>query len=146
MRYKAGFVFVFAVALLLLVFTGYYLLFGGTVQDVSTKQSTDDRSSTTTQELNEELTVVYDSNGFSPKEIHVPLRGTVLFDNQTGIPLWPASDPHPDHTIYPEFDAGRITEEHARPGEDFTFQFDKPGVWKYHNHSAPEHTAIINVH
>lgn len=54
------------------------------------------------------VTVTYDSNGFSPKEIVVEKGTTVSFDNKTEIPMWVASDPHPEHFEYPEFDVIRV--------------------------------------
>lgn len=91
------------------------------------------------------VTVTYAVNGFEPRNIQVTNGTAVNFTNRTQLPLWVASDPHPEHTDYPELDAGIIAGEHVQPGKDFSFRFDKVGTWKYHNHSAPEHTATITV-
>lgn len=99
----------------------------------------------TVQPVTDPVTVTYDNNGFSPKEITVAKGTTVNFDNQTEIPMWVASDVHPDHTNYPEFDAIRVNGQYPEPKNDFKFTFDKPGIWTYHNHTMPDHTGKITV-
>lgn len=91
------------------------------------------------------VTVTYDSNGFSPKEIVVAKGTTVSFDNKTEIPMWVASDPHPDHFDYPEFDVIRLNGQYPEPRNDFSFTFDKPGTWTYHNHTMPGDIGKVTV-
>jgi len=118
-----------------------YLIFGGattvSMETDSTTESNPYQPST--------AMVEYSAGGFEPREIKVKRGTTVDFVNRTDMPLWAASDPHPEHTDYPELDAGVMTGEHVKPGKDFQFKFDKIGTWKYHNHSVPEHTATITV-
>lgn len=92
-------------------------------------------------------TVKYGVNGFEPGEITVAKGATVTFVNNTEIPLWAVTDPHPDHTDYPAFDAAanRQQGDMPRPGEDFEFTFEQAGTFGYHNHAAPEHTGTITV-
>lgn len=94
----------------------------------------------------ETKTVTYTDSGFAPQNLEVAKGSTVNFINQTQLPMWVASAPHPEHTDYPELDAGVIAGDHIAPGNpSFSFKFDKPGTWSYHNHSAPEHMAVITV-
>ena len=81
------------------------------------------------------------SSGFSPKTLTISQGDAVTFVNKDTNKHWPASDPHPVHTAYPDkggcidsmFDAchGLITEE------AFTFIFNQKGTWNYHNHLNP---------
>lgn len=98
--------------------------------------------------VNEEpanVVVKYSDGGFSPAEVTVKQGETVNFINNTEIPLWVASDNHPTHTIYPEFDAARVIGGTPAPGDDFSFTFSLVGTWTYHNHSAPSHVGTIIV-
>lgn len=90
-------------------------------------------------------TIKYGDNGFEPKEITVKPGTKVSFINNTQIPMYVASDPHPHHDDYPEFDAGVVLQRHPQPGEDFSFTFDKSGTWAFHNHAMPEHTGTVKV-
>ncbi len=67
--------------------------------------------------------------------------GSVVFRNSSKEPFLPASDSHPDHTLYPEFDAGRG----LLPGEEWTFTFKQAGAWKYHDHLSHEVRGKILV-
>ncbi len=91
------------------------------------------------------VTVTYSSSGFSPAEITINSGDTIDFINETNIPLWTASNPHPAHTILPEFDTGKTLGGFPKAGEGSSFTFDKVGQWGYHNHTAPEHTGVITV-
>lgn len=91
------------------------------------------------------VTVTYDSNGFVPKDIVVAKGTTVSFDNKTEIPMWVASDSHPEHLDYPEFDVIRVNGQYPEPGNDYSFTFDKPGVWTYHNHTMPGDIGRVTV-
>lgn len=79
--------------------------------------------------------------GFSPATLNIKKGDTVAFTNNGTALHWPASAPHPTHTNYPGFDAGRALE----PGESWTFQFDKIGTWTYHDHLNPATKGTIVV-
>jgi len=85
--------------------------------------------------------------GFQPDEVTIELGQAVRFlvSESAEIPVWVASNPHPEHTDYPEFDAARILDELPSPGEGYEFTFDQVGSWQYHNHTAPDFTGVINV-
>ena len=85
--------------------------------------------------------ILYTKDGFSPSSLEVPIGSRVSFKNTTDIPLWTASDPHPTHSDYPEFDAHRD----YLPSELYTFQFQKTGTFGYHNHEKSDDRGFIRV-
>lgn len=80
-------------------------------------------------------------DGFRPARAEVRRGDAVTFVNMRDVHVWPASDPHPTHARYPEFDAG----EPIAPGGRWTFRFERAGEWTYHDHLAPYYTATIIV-
>lgn len=82
--------------------------------------------------------ISYDSNGFSPKNITIPKNSTVTFKNLSFSNFWPASGVHPTHAAYPAtggcigstFDAC----ESIPPDGSWSFKFEIPGAWSYHDH------------
>lgn len=94
----------------------------------------------------ETVTVIYDDNGFSPQSVEIAKGSTVNFVNKSSMPIWVASDPHPEHTDYPEFDTPRVLGRMPQMGEDFSFTFDKVGTWKYHSHTASGDGTEVGVH
>ena len=85
-------------------------------------------------------TIELKEGGFLPKELTIQKGDTVEFVSKNRT-FWPASNIHPSHTIYSEFDP----KEPIRAGEGWSFRFDKPGEWKYHDHLAPYFTGKIIV-
>lgn len=81
------------------------------------------------------------SEGFSPEEITIKKGQTVTWVNNTSEFLWPASNLHPTHGIYPEFDP----REPIAPGESWSFTFQKVGTWRYHDHLRPIERGVIEV-
>lgn len=73
------------------------------------------------------------AQGFSPSEIKIVKGTTVTFTNNDTVQHWPASGPHPAHTLYPGFDALKGLNQ----GESYSFTFNKVGVWPYHDHLKP---------
>ena len=86
-------------------------------------------------------TIVLTEQGFSPREITITLGETVTFINKRDKFFWPASDFHPTHTAYAEFDA----REALSPGSSWKFTFTESGLFKYHDHLAPFFFGIIQV-
>lgn len=80
-------------------------------------------------------------NGFAPSEISISLGETVVFTNRTDKPFWPASDLHPTHGIYPEFDPG----EPIPSGQSWSFKFSKAETWSFHDHLNPLYVGKIIV-
>lgn len=86
-------------------------------------------------------TVRYSELGFLAATTTIKQYQTVDFINTSNHSFWPASNDHPGHTLYPEFDARTpIT-----TGNKFTFTFNVPGVWNYHNHLKPSQHGVIIV-
>lgn len=134
--------------LLLGVGAGTALILIGAETQPLTPQATNSSSSLveTAEPKAETVNITYDASGFQPRQTTIAKGSTVNFTNKTSLPMWVASAPHPKHTDYPELDAGVIEGGHITPGNpSFSFKFNKPGTWGYHNHSAPEHQAIIIV-
>ena len=71
--------------------------------------------------------------GFEPCSVEIVSGETVVFENSGQRAHWPASDDHPMHTKYPEFDPL----EPLEPETEWSFTLDKPGEWKYHDHQNP---------
>jgi plastocyanin len=89
----------------------------------------------------EPLTVVYTNEGYFPKQITVKKGESVKFINMSDRMVWTASDEHPAHTIYPEFDQKTV----AGRGNEYSFKFEKIGTWCYHNHANASHVGKIIV-
>jgi len=79
--------------------------------------------------------------GFEPQEITIKKGETVTFKTEREVPFWPASDIHPNHTIYPQFDV----REPVLPDQTWSFKFDKPGRWTYHDHLSSLDEGVIFV-
>ncbi len=85
--------------------------------------------------------VNFDSTSFTPSTVTVHQNDYVFFKNSSTGNFWPASNPHPTHTIYPEFDADKA----IAPGGVFKFQFTKIGTWGYHDHFHPKSGGTVIV-
>lgn len=89
----------------------------------------------------EKVTVKMTEAGFEPSVVNIMQGDTVIFVNESGVDRWPASNIHPTHAIYSEFDPKR-----AVPfGEVWEFRFTKAGTWKLHDHLMTEFTGSIVV-
>lgn len=87
--------------------------------------------------------VVLTPDGYEPSEITIGVGDTIRFSasESYGRLHWPASNIHPSHEIYPEFDPLRPIE----PEDTWSFVFGKKGEWRFHDHLAPYHTGTITV-
>jgi plastocyanin len=88
-----------------------------------------------------EVTVLMKKDIFEPEVITIKKGTKVIFKNVDSIKRWPASDLHPTHGIYPEFDPLQPVEVNS----DWSFIFNKVGQWKYHDHLSPYIRGIIKV-
>lgn len=101
------------------------------------------------------IVVRMDSAGFEPKSLEIAQGDTVVFENVGDEPHWPASNIHPTHRLYPgsgneycgseqeatSFDAcGALM-----PGETYSFTFDHPGLWRFHDHLNPQFSGKVSV-
>jgi plastocyanin len=87
------------------------------------------------------VTVHLTPEGYEPKNATIQQGETVAFENTASVEMWPASNIHPTHEIYSDFDPKRP----VAPGETWTFTFDQAGVWVYHDHLYPTVTGTITV-
>jgi len=79
--------------------------------------------------------------GFQPPSATLDNNSTVIFVNKDSKPHWPASDVHPTHDLYPEFDPQRGIE----PGESWPFRPKKVGEWRFHDHLNPHQKGTLVV-
>jgi plastocyanin len=156
-----GYAVTILVLLLILGFGGYILFsdrfFGGTsitststatstansTTSPATTTSTSTTGSVSTSTSNVVQTVVYNGTSFSPSTVTIKLGQAVRFVNQSSGAMSVASDPHPTHVNYPEFDQFKSGE---RGQASYTFTFQKTGRWGFHNHQNPSvvGTVIVN--
>lgn len=99
-------------------------------------------SSTQVSPEDADVVVSMTREGFFPEEITINKRDTVVWVNNGDGYLWPASDIHPTHLIYPEFDP----REPLGVGESWTFRFEEAGIWKYHDHLWPTSVGVVEVY
>lgn len=85
-----------------------------------------------------ESTVLYTDDGFVPSSLTVSVDTTVTFINEADLPMWVASNPHPVHTDYPDFDQ-------RQEGDSYSFIFTEAGSFSYHNHMVPTDTGTVIV-
>jgi plastocyanin len=85
--------------------------------------------------------VVLTPTGYAPSELTIVTGDTVTFSSTTGKPHWPASNSHPDHTLYPMFDP----KNPLATSETWTFTFEDPGSYPYHDHIRSYFEGIIVV-
>lgn len=85
--------------------------------------------------------IIMKDSGYEPSKITVPAGTEVVFINRGTKNHWPASNIHPTHQIYPEFDPKKA----VAPGESWSFIFGKPGIWRLHDHLYPNITGAITV-
>ena len=78
---------------------------------------------------------------YEPTDLEIKQGDTVLFINESEQSMWPASNIHPTHAIYSEFDP----QQEIAKGKSWTFTFDKSGEWKYHDHLNPQIEGTIKV-
>jgi plastocyanin len=116
-----------------------------TVNPANTTQATSSASvqgaSTSTIPAPKTVTVTLTDSGYAPLTTTINEGDTVIFKNESSGKMWTASGPHPVHTAYPGFDEKTA----ANHGESYSFIFNKPGTWSYHNHLNPAQTGTVVV-
>ncbi|MEM7253519.1 MAG: cupredoxin domain-containing protein [Pseudomonadota bacterium] len=89
----------------------------------------------------ESIDIVYVGGTFSPPQVELERGAEVVFSNSSDRPVWPASNIHPTHDIYPEFDP----KAPIPPGGEWRFVPDRSGAWRFHNHLAADEGGMIVV-
>lgn len=79
--------------------------------------------------------------GFSPQSITLDENSAVIFINKDTKDRWPASNVHPTHELYPEFDPKKP----IKVGASWPFKPKKAGEWKFHDHLLPHMRGKITV-
>ncbi|MBI3534068.1 MAG: hypothetical protein HY072_01075 [Deltaproteobacteria bacterium] len=92
-------------------------------------------------DVSRETVIKMTDNGFIPKDIIIQQGNTVTFENVGNNKHWPASNIHPTHQIYHEFDS----KHGILSGERWSFTFNKAGEWRMHDHLYPEFSGFIVV-
>jgi len=87
------------------------------------------------------VTVKITSAGFSPAEVTIQRGATVVFKNEDTLSHWPASDPHPTHTLCPGFDALRGLNQ----GETYQHTFAQSQTCSYHDHLNPSLRGTVTA-
>lgn len=81
------------------------------------------------------------AEGFKPQSVTVDKNSIIIFINKDVESRWPASNTHPTHDLYPEFDPKKPIE----PGASWTFKPKKTGEYKYHDHLFPHMRGSLVV-
>lgn len=81
------------------------------------------------------------ADGYEPNEITIRQGETVSFTNESDAFHWPASDVHPTHQIYSDFDP----QTPIAPDETWSFTFTKAGKWVFHDHLRANLRGTITV-
>jgi len=88
-----------------------------------------------------EYQVELQEDGFFPQKITISKGDRVTFTTTREESFWPASNLHPSHTIYSEFDP----KEPVAPDQSWSIQFNRIGNWRYHDHLVPFYKGEITV-
>lgn len=86
-------------------------------------------------------TISYTNTCYSPVNITIKTGDTIKFVNNSSRDMWPASDMHPSHGEYSDFDAGT----NISSGGIYSFTFHKNGTWGFHDHNKPGCDGTITV-
>ncbi|OGE87723.1 MAG: hypothetical protein A3J07_03350 [Candidatus Doudnabacteria bacterium RIFCSPLOWO2_02_FULL_49_13] len=87
------------------------------------------------------LTVVMNDGKFDPASLAAAVCDHLVFRNDDSVLRWPAVGPHPTHSSYPGFDAGRGLHQ----GESFEFVLNRPGQYNFHDHLADEMVGTVII-
>ncbi|MEK7509999.1 MAG: hypothetical protein AAB567_00360 [Patescibacteria group bacterium] len=153
-------VFVIVGIIGILILVGIVLLSGeGTRQEGSpgsneSISSVEQQRELPKEEPSEHLVLSTDA-GFSPQDLSIKAGDRVVFQNKSSRSIWPASDIHPSHTLYPGSaiqkcatqEVGEIFDA-CKPipfGQEWPFRFDIKGEWGYHDHRNPDKGGTIVV-
>lgn len=87
------------------------------------------------------VAVTYNPAGLDKKDVTIKVGDWIEFRNSDLKAHWPASNPHPSHTDYPEFDPQAA----VKPGDTWRFRFMKAGDWKFHDHMSGRDAKVQGV-
>lgn len=87
------------------------------------------------------VVIVRNNDGYEPKNVTIKKGDIVMWKNESKDYHWPASDLHPTHGVYPEFDPLRP----IAPGDTWKFKFDRVGKWNFHDHIRANKVGTVTV-
>lgn len=91
--------------------------------------------------LDADAIITQTDEGFEPSEITIKKGTRVVWVNDASTFNWPASNLHPTHEVYPEFDPL----EPIPSGKAWAFTFTKIGNWEFHDHLKPNRRGMVKV-
>ena len=106
------------------------------------------------EQPNTTIVHMYDDR-YEPRDVTITAGDTIIFENESTMVRWPASNIHPTHRGYPGSDIDDCDSAQERHmfdacreiavGSTYTFTFTEPGTWPYHDHINPRITGTITV-
>ncbi|MBI3273813.1 MAG: hypothetical protein HYZ69_01585 [Candidatus Colwellbacteria bacterium] len=137
--------FIISIVIILVVAGGYFLWGEKAQAPVSLEpQALEQRTPKVPAHM-----VSYTDNGYTPSVIIIKTGESITFKNDSSKAMWPASAMHPTHIAYPTTGGclGSTFDACAgiQPGKTWSFTFDIPGAWKYHDHLTPTFFGAITV-
>ena len=134
--------------LIILAFGLYWFIPNNENKDTSSTDVDDNEQTATALKffskeeiLPTDIVIRQTKNGYEPTEILVKVGTRVVWVNETDTFIWPASNIHPTHRIYSEFDP---LEPYA-PGEAWALTFLKVGEWEFHDHLKANKQGVVKV-
>ncbi len=85
--------------------------------------------------------VVLTESGYQPLSLTIAVGDTVTFVTNLAEDHWPASNVHPAHTAYPDFDPRRPVPATV----SWSFTFTESGTYKFHDHLNAQYEGVIVV-
>jgi plastocyanin len=102
-----------------------------------------------------ENVVEMNGNSFSPEILKINVGETVQFKSVGSRPMWPATNLHPTHELYPGSSINKCNSNDKENifdscggvniGRTFSFTFTETGEWSYHDHTRPSIKGTIIV-
>ncbi|MDO8610218.1 MAG: cupredoxin domain-containing protein [bacterium] len=111
------------------------------IKGTGIEEANNNSSNNGSDEISNIVNINYTDLGYDPKTLSISVGQTVKFTNDSSVDVWTASDPHPIHTNFSEFDQKSA----GGNGTTYQFTFNKAGSYQYHNHRNPNHKGVIIV-
>jgi hypothetical protein len=93
------------------------------------------------QQQFESYQIIIREDSFYPRFLDIKEGDEVVFKNITNTDHWPASNIHPTHDLYPEFDP----KHPIKPSQSWSLKFKKVGQWRFHDHLYSTISGEIKV-
>jgi plastocyanin len=86
-------------------------------------------------------TVKLTADGYMPSLVTIRAGQNVEWTDTLDSLMWVASDPHPAHNGLPGFDQAKVLHK----GDSWSFTFNSPGRFSYHDHLYPARRGVVVV-